>query len=162
MRHTKTTLLILPLLMLFMQCCHTTKGEVRSVAQQYLDATGRYDVDDACRYCTPETARGLRNIEATLMSRVDPASLEQNMPAKIKIKSIELTSDSTATVSYHKHTPIDDIDGTLNMVRRGEQWMAHIGNIAIPESVKKAATGDTIYFNYDSIKPGKLRAVERK
>jgi hypothetical protein len=37
MKYPKTTLLILPLLMLFMQCCNTTKNEVRSVAQQYLD-----------------------------------------------------------------------------------------------------------------------------
>lgn len=159
MRNNKILFLILPLTMFFMQCCNTTKGEVRDVAQKYLDATGRYDVTDACRYCTPETAKGLRQIEISLLSKISADTLAKNMPAKIKIKSIELTSDSTAIVTYHKHTPIDNFDGTLDMVLRNNQWMAHIGGIAIPEMVQKAANNETIYFNYDSIHPGDLKAV---
>jgi len=159
MKNTKTLFLILPLLLFCLQCCHTIKGDVRDVAQKYLDATGRYDIADACRYCTRETANGLRNIEATLLSSVPKDSIEKNMPAKIKIKDIELTTDSTAVVTYHKHTPIADFDGTLDMVLLDGQWKAHIGGIAIPEIAKKAAKGDTVYFNYNNVKPGDLKAI---
>ena len=159
MKNKRTLLLVLPMLMLCMQCCHTVKDDVKDVAQKYLDATGRYDVDDACRYCTRETANGLRNIEVTLLSKVPEDSIKKNMPAKIKIKDIELTSDSTAVVTYHKHTPINDINGTLDMVLLDGQWRAHISGIAIPEKIKQAAKGDTIYFNYDHIQPGDLKAV---
>jgi hypothetical protein len=159
MRNKKTLLLVLPLLMLCMQCCHTVKGEVRDMAQKYLDATGRYDIDDACLYCTPETAKGLRNIQATLLTRVPKDSIEKNMPAKIKIKDIELTSDSTAVVTYHKHTPIADLDGTLDMVLLDGQWKAHIEGIFIPEAVKQASKGDTVHYNYNNFKPGDLKAV---
>ncbi len=159
MKNKTATLLLLPLLMLCMQCCHTVKGDVKDVAQKYLDATGRYDVTDACRYCTRETANGLRNIQATLLSKVPKDSIAKNMPAKIKIKKVELTSDSTAIVTYHKHTPTQDFNGTLDMVLLDGQWRAHISGIAIPEKIKQAAKGDTIYFNYDHIKPGDLKAV---
>ena len=81
------------------------------------------------------------------------------MPAKIKIKDIELTSDSTAIVTYHKHTPIADFDGNLDMVLQNGQWKAHIAGIYIPEKAKQAVSGDTIYFNYDNIKPGDLKVV---
>ncbi len=157
MKHRKKILLLLPLFVLCMQCCQTTKGEVRDIAQKYLDATGRYDVDDASLYCTDETARGLRNIQVTLLSKVHKDSIAKNMPAKIKIRSVELTSDSTAVVSYHKHTPINDFDGTLDMVFINGQWRAHIAGIAVPENMKQA--GETIHFNYDTIKPGDLKAT---
>ena len=159
MKNKTATLLLLPLLALCMQCCHTVKDDVKDAAQKYLDATGRYDVDDACRYCTPETANGLRNIQATLLSKVPKDSIAKNMPAKIKIKDIELTSDSTAVITYHKHTPINDFNGTLDMVLINGQWLAHIGGIAVPETIKQAAKGDTIHFQYD-IKPGDLKAVK--
>lgn len=159
MRNKITLFILLPLLMLCMQCCHTVKGEVRDIAQKYLDATCRYDVTDACHYCTLETANGLRNIETTLLSKIPYDSLAKNMPAKIKIKDIELTSDSTATVTYHKHTPIADFDGNLDMVLQNGQWKAHIAGIYIPEKAKQAVSGDTIYFNYDNIKPGDLKVV---
>ena len=146
--------------MLCLQCCHTVKDDVKDVAQKYLDATGRYDVDDACRYCTRETANGLRNIETALLNKVPEDSIKKNMPARIKIKDIELTSDSTAVVTYHKHTPTQDFNGTLDMVFLDGQWKAHIGGIAIPEIATKAVSGDTIHFNYDHIKPGDLKAVK--
>lgn len=168
------TLLLLPVLLLAMGCTSQegkvtmgntpeetqTKKQIYPVAQHYLDATGRYDVSDASRYCTRETASGLRAIEKTLMTKMDSSFIAKNTPAKIKITAIELTSDTTAVVSFNKRTPIQNINGTIDMVLRNGQWRAH-ANIVIPETISKAAAsvGDTIHMNYDNIKPGDLKAV---
>ena len=114
-----------------MLACCTPKNQIRHVAQHYLDATGRYDIPDACRYCTPRTADGLRRLDTTVMRIVDSSYIASNMPATIKITSIEVLTDTTAVVTYHKNTPSNDFDGTLDMVRRDGNWMADVA-ITIP------------------------------
>lgn len=148
----KRTKIICALVLLLVGCA-TTEQQIRSSAQHYLDATGRYDVADACLYCTPETADGLRLLDTTVMRIVDSNYIRSNMPAEVKITAINITSDSTAEVEYHKHTPIADLDGTIDMVLRDGDWMASV-KISIPYFLRN----DHQEFHYDSV--GELRVVE--
>lgn len=143
--------------------CSSQERTVRNVAQHYLDATGRYDVPDACRYCTPETADGLRMLDSTTMRLVDSSYIAKNMPAKIKITSLVMTSDTSAEISYHKHTPIAELDGTLIMVLRDGQWMAHVP-IKIPAMFRQSEHKMDYEEIDQKIQSGeiKLRKVEDK
>ena len=106
------------------------------MAQKYLDATGRYDIPEACLYCTQETADGLRTLDTTLLLRVDSSFIQQNTPATILITSVTIDNDSTATIAYHKKTPIQEFDGELKMVKHDGKWMAH-APVKIPAILRK-------------------------
>ena len=144
------------MLLALVAACGTEEKEVRHVAQHYLDATARYDIPDACNYCTPETANALRLIDSVLMPNTDSNYIKSNMSAKLEITALEMTSDTTAVVSYHKHTPVNDFDGTLNMVRRDGQWMANV-KIAIPSYLHVGSQ----QFTYDTAITNHLRIVEK-
>ena len=123
MEKNKITHLIL--LLGLIAACSSANKEIKEIAQKYLDATGCYDIPEACRYCTPETANGLRTLDTTLMLLVDSTFIQQNTPATIHITNLTMVCDSVATITYHKKTPIQEFDGELKMVLRGGQWMAH-------------------------------------
>ena len=143
------------LILLLAGSCKSTEREVRNVAQHYLDATSRYDVPDACRYCTPETANGLRLLDTTIMRNVDSSYIEQNKKAKVKITSITVTSDTTAVVAFHKHTPLANSDGSLDMVFRNGRWMANV-KINLPPILLKS------HYEYDpdKVNTGSLRVID--
>ncbi len=129
--------------------CTPKDPDIRQAAQRYLDATATYDVSSAVEYCTPSTAEGLKAIEKHLLSLADSSLLQANMPATIRISAVERTSDSTATVQYHKKTPIKQFDGTLDMVLRDGRWLAHLP-ISLP-NVMHTDGQKVREFNYDSI-----------
>ncbi|MBP5327387.1 MAG: DUF4878 domain-containing protein [Bacteroidales bacterium] len=153
----KKILFVICLATLLSASCASDKHQVKSAAQHYLDATGDYNIDEACKYATPETVKGLRTIEKTVMRMVDPEYIKKNTPAKITIKDIIYTNDSVARVAFHKKTPIQEVDDTLMMVRYNGEWKAQI-KIKVPDilagdestvidSDQKAVTK----FNYDTI-----------
>ena len=145
MKHTKALLISL---LALMAACQTPESDIRRVAQKYLDATGEYSIDEACLYCTDETKTGLRTIEQTLMTMLDSSYIKQNTPARIKITSIEIIDDTSATVAYHKKTPINEFDDTIKMRKRNDEWQAHMP-VKIPALFQKK----THTFNYDTIGP---------
>ncbi len=145
MRYCVASFFLLILVHSFWGCSSQDK-KLRGVAQHYLDATSRYDVPDACRYCTEETADGLRMLDTTIMRIVDSDYIKRNMPAKVKINGVDMVNDSMAVVSYHKHTPISDFDGELNMVQRNGRWMANV-KINIPSFMKQSH----VEYKYDSV-----------
>lgn len=150
MKNIKIICVLVPLLLVG---CTTTEQQIRRSAQHYLDATSRYDVADACLYCTPETADGLRLLDTTVMRIVDSSYIQRNMPATVKITSINMTSDTTAEVEYHKHTPVSDFDGKVDMVLRDGDWLASV-KIVVPNFLRTAHQE----FHFDSV--GELRETE--
>lgn len=102
------------------------KRLIREAAYNYLDAMGNYRVEDAVPYCTTETQNGIIRISRNLVKAVEPGYIESDTPAKIKIKKVELTSDTTATVQFRKTTPIKKQTGEVNLVFRDGQWKVHI------------------------------------
>lgn len=113
---------------------------LNDAAQKYLDATGEYNIEEACKYATPETAAGLRNIGNTLMKMVDSSYIRANTPATINITSTHIVNDTIAKVAFHKKTPIQEFDDTLTMVNRNGTWMATL-NIAVPKMIENASKG---------------------
>ena len=152
----KTKVIAIALTALLLNACVREEREVRKVAQNYLDATGEYNINEACHYCTSETQSGLIAIEQILMPRLDSTYIEQNTPAHIKITSTKIVNDTTAKVDYHKKTPIDEFDGTLTMKKRNGIWQAHMPANIPPILRQKEHT-----LNIDSIE-SKIASSELK
>ena len=72
------------------------------------------------------------------MKSVKPGYIESDTPAKVRLTDVEMTSDTTATASYHKKTPIKKQDGTVNLVLRDGKWLVHI----VMGSQKKNSDGN--------------------
>lgn len=106
--------------------CGNPKRAIRQAAYHYLDAMANYRVEDAVPFCTQETEEGVIRVGRNLVKAVEPGYIESDTPAKIKIKKVELTSDTAATVSYHKSTPLKKQNGTVNLVLRDGIWKVHI------------------------------------
>lgn len=140
----KTTLqlTLIACLSLLAACCGSEKNLVESSADKYLNAMANYNFFEAKKYCTPETRQvTIKYIENKIMPYLDSNYMQQNTPATIKIKKIKMTSDSTATVFYHKTTPINTFDDSLQLVKfRGEEWRAN-QVIVIPGQSKSVKRG---------------------
>lgn len=154
MNKVRLSLIVVAVLVVFASC-QTKESGVRQVAQKYLDATGAYDIPEACNYCTQETADGLRMIDSTLLRMVDSSYIAQNMPAKIKITGIDIDSDTTAKVSYHKKTPLSEFDDTIEMRLRDGRWLAH-KPVKVPPMLQR----QHVEFNYDSVGPLEEKKVK--
>lgn len=142
----QTLILVLSILLLIAASCNSPERQLRHTAQKYLDATGEYNIDEACLYCTEETKTGLRTIEQTLMTMLDSSYIKQNTPARIKITSIEIIDDTSAIVAYHKKTPIEESDGTIKMRKRKGIWLTHMP-IKVPSIIRQ----ENQNINYDSL-----------
>lgn len=101
------------------------KKAVKEVAYQYEYGMGNYNVDHAEKYATPETIKSTLDVARHMIKMVKPGYIESDTPAKIKIKSIKITSDTSATATWRKKTPIKDLTGQLELRKRNGQWYAH-------------------------------------
>lgn len=70
--------------------------------------------------------------------------IRRNTPAEITITGVDIIDDTTAIVSFHKSTPIQEQDGTLDMHKRGNRWLAHV-LINLPPLIKDTQN-DTLQF----------------
>lgn len=105
--------------------CNNENRQIEKAADGYLMAVSLYDIDGAEAYCTEETQETTLKTARQLLQMVDSAFFEQDKPVKIDIMSVHCTSDTTATVQYHKTTPIKDFADTLEMRKRDGKWLAH-------------------------------------
>lgn len=127
-----------------------SKKDIKNAAYQYLDAMANYKIDAAVPFCTEETQNSVLVIARNLVSIVEPGYIESDTPAKIKIKKIELTSDTTATVYYNKTTPIKNQNEKVNMLCRDGKWYVHIpmripSAEEIPHGEKQIIDGIEVY-----------------
>lgn len=106
-------------------CQTSDKKLAKQVAYEYEQALGNYDLDQAARYATAETIAKTIPIARKMVAAVSRENIEANMPAKIKITKVKITSDTTATAYWKKKTPIKKNSGTLELRKRNGVWQAH-------------------------------------
>lgn len=123
----RKTLLIIAALGTLLSGCATDQKRIEKAAYGYLDAMGNYRFDDAYDYATQETQTNtLDVIQQRIMPTTDMDYIHRNTPAEITITGVTIIDDTTALVSFHKSTPIQEQDGTLDMHKRGNRWLAHV------------------------------------
>lgn len=121
---------------LLMAACSSDEEKIRESAQGYLDALGNYRPAEARPYASVETCEKTLAFYEALMNYTDSSVFKNNIPATITLGEIDYSNDTSATVAFHKSTPITEQDGTLHMVKRGRKWLAHevIGFPTVPNS----------------------------
>ncbi len=147
------------LIMLFLFAgCKSEKALVEESAMGYLTAMGNYRIAEAETYATEETIENtLHAIEKYIMPNLEPSVIQHNTPATIEIKDITITADTLAKVSYVKTTPSQVQSGTLDMVKRNNQWKASV-SIQIPEVLKVTYEADAKAL--DEKYKGKLKVAK--
>ncbi|MBP5650808.1 MAG: hypothetical protein J6X01_07025 [Bacteroidales bacterium] len=129
-------LIIIALIPTLLCCCRSEQAMIEENALGYLTAMGNYQIKEAEVFATEETIQNtLHVIEETIMPNVDPTYIRQNTPATIEITKVHQINDTTAKVSYTKTTPIQVQKGTLDMVKRNNEWKAVVF-IHIPAALK--------------------------
>lgn len=125
MKKRNAHLLIAVTSLFFISACANSSEKIKDCAYGYSYALANYNIEEAELYCTPETKESTLQYALHLMENIPAEYIKSDTPAAIEIKNISITSDTTATVDYHKHTPIKDFDASLNMVKRHGKWLAH-------------------------------------
>lgn len=105
--------------------CKSDEERAGEAAYNYLYAMANYDVDAAEPYATEEVRNTTLIMARRLTLAVGEAYVKSDTPATIELTGLEFTSDTTATASYHKVTPIKDMTGTLELRKRHRKWLAH-------------------------------------
>ena len=106
-----------------MTACDSERQQIREAAKGYLDGVANYDFDAAEPYATAETREQTFTFFRQITEVTDTNYIKSNTPATIRIKRVKKSSDSTATVFYHKSTPIKEVDDSVLVVKQGEQWL---------------------------------------
>lgn len=121
---------------LLMAACNSDEEKIKESAQGYLNALGNYRPAEARPYASVETCEKTLAFYEALMNYTDSSVFKNNIPATITLGEISYSNDTSATVAFHKSTPITEQDGTLHMVKRGRKWLAHevIGFPTVPNS----------------------------
>jgi len=116
--------------------CKSEQTLIENAAMGYLNAMGNYQIKEAEAYASEETIeKTLHVIEEVIMPNLDPNYVKQNTPATIEIKEVNQLSDTTAQVKYVKTTPIQVQEGSLDMVKRNQEWKAQV-IIQLPDAMK--------------------------
>lgn len=138
-------------------CKNEKEITLEQTAEKYLYATCEYNIEEACKYATPETALGLQEIGKTLVPMLTPDYIESNTPATIEIVDTKILSDTSATVIYHKTTPVSDYTDSIPLVYRQGEWLVKLSIVIPPylkENEKTTRNTDgsiTTTFKYDSV-----------
>lgn len=124
----KTIFFLSMTLILVSGCANDRKSEkkaVKKVAYEYIWALANFNVTKAERYATEETKRETLKVAKSFMENVDRKVIEQDLPAKVRITNVKLTSDTTATAVWHKKTPRKKNSKTIELRKRNGKWQAH-------------------------------------
>lgn len=103
--------------------CDNERSEIKHAAKGYLDGVANYDFDAAEPYATTKTVEETFSFFRQMMTMTDTNYINSNTPATIKIGKVKQYSDSTATVFYHKHTPIKDVNDSVTLVKEDGKWL---------------------------------------
>ena len=122
--------------------CTSTQDLVEDVAYKYSYAMANYDVDQAEQYADDETKRTTITTGRGMLTLVDSNYIKSDTPANIEIIATEMTSDTSAVVTYHKTTPIKDFTGTVEVRKRNGEWLVHsptrVHKEVLPDAVEKS------------------------
>lgn len=129
----KRLLLIAAGLLLLVACRHNPydEEEIRTNALGYLQAVGDYHFDEATPYCTRHTQEKTLPTFNYLLEHSDTHYVNSNRPSVFTIRRVRQLDDTTASVHYHKSTPIQETDDSLVLVYEEGRWLAdvHLGPI---------------------------------
>lgn len=101
------------------------KKEVKTVAYEYIWSLANFDVQRAEKYASSETKKETLKIANSYMAKADKKVIEQDLPAKVRITDVKLTSDTTATAIWHKTTPRKKNSKMIELRKRNGVWQAH-------------------------------------
>lgn len=161
----KMRLFALLVFSLALTSCHRNlfdEDEIRTNALGYMQAVGDYNFDDAIPYCTRHTRENTLVFFKYLLQHSDTSFVNSNRPSVFTIHRITQLDDTTASVYYHKSTPIKEFDDTLLVVYEDGQWLAdvHLANVPYMSELKKGRKSVdefprhfTIYHPADSLTP---------
>ena len=103
----------------------SNRAAVERRAYQYLVHTSAYDIEAARHYVTPETDSTTMVVARNLMVDVDSTYTASDRPAQLSLLRTTITDDTTATVCYHKRTPLKNFTDSLALRRRDGRWLIH-------------------------------------
>lgn len=147
----KKILLPIFIVAIVLSSCNSEKREAKRVAQAYLDAMANYDPEAARPYASEQTQKTtIETISKFFMPKLDSTYIQKNTPATITINDILIEGDTTATVLYHKVTPIQQFDDTLTLIKENGEWKAFVlikvpmglDNLGIRERPKPGEMGE--------------------
>ena len=95
------------------------------MAYEYIWSLANFDIQRAEKYASTETKKETLGTARTLMAQTDKKVLEQDLPAKVRITNVKLTSDTTATAVWHKKTPRKRNSREIELRKRNGKWQAH-------------------------------------
>lgn len=124
----KTTICFICAVLLFCGCASEKAAEkkaVKKVAYEYIWSLANFDVNRAEKYASNETKKETLGTARTLMAQTDRKVIEQDLPAKVRITNVKLTSDTTATAVWHKTTPRKKNSREIELRKRNGKWQAH-------------------------------------
>ena len=111
---------------ILLSACNSDERQIKQAAQGYLDAMANYRIEEAEPYVTEETRDiTLLFVEKAIMPNLAPNVIPENTPATIDITSVDITTDTTASVAYTKTTPKDTTHETINLLKRNNEWRVH-------------------------------------
>lgn len=106
--------------------CQTKEEKAQKAAYNYSYEMANYKLDEAEKYATEETINTTITTGKSLMQFVDIDYISSDTPAKIEVTKTEMTSDTSATVTLVKNTPIKkDMQFTVEVRKRDGKWLAH-------------------------------------
>ncbi|MCR4812240.1 MAG: hypothetical protein K5867_06570 [Bacteroidales bacterium] len=124
----KTTTCFICAVLLFCGCASekaVEKKAVKKVAYEYIWSLANFDVPRAEKYASDETKSQTLKMASRFMTEVDKKVIEQDLPAKVRITNVKLTSDTTATAVWHKTTPRKKNSRQIELRKRNGKWQAH-------------------------------------
>lgn len=136
----KSVILAACTLSLLLSACSSSynEKEIRANALGYLQATGDYKLDEAIPYCTRITRERTIPTLQFLLDHTDTNYINSNRPSVFTLYSVRQLDDSTASVQYHKSTPIKEVDDSLVLRLEDGHWLADVrlGNIPYVNNIK--------------------------
>lgn len=124
----KTILFCAVLSILAISCNAQNSSEkklVKTVAFEYENALANYDMDRAEKFATNETSCRTLVTARAMVRMVSDSIIQLNLPAKVRITNVKITSDTTATAVWHKKTPRKRNSGEIELRKRNGVWQAH-------------------------------------
>lgn len=111
--------------LLLLSACSSQEKQIEKVAYAYNYALATYNIEAAMPYATQETQESTLQMAKKIIAMVDSNYLKADSPATIEITNIKMVNDSLAIATYHKTTPLKDMELTTELRRRNGKWLAH-------------------------------------
>jgi len=142
MKRFFSSILLLSAVILLSTGCNREEKKARNIGYRYAYAMSNYQIDEAAQYATEETKNTTLVMAKRLTQAVGEAYVKSDTPAKVKITGFTFENDTSAVITFHKTTPIKNLDFPLLMRKRNGQWMVH-DTIPVRKDVEEPDINDS-------------------